>query len=162
VQVKKSEEVTVKKADIGVGIGLLLLSVWVFWKSLEYRERTIYIYGPNFFPQILSILICACAIGLIVRAIQGKVLSRTDHIDKHGFIRMMMAIGICIGYLFLMQLIGFMMATCVFLFTLMAFLRQIGLIKRIISSVAVALIVWVIFRYFLIIPIPTGMFSFTF
>ncbi len=151
-----------KKADIGVGIGLIILSVWVFWKSYEYRQTVIYIYGPNFFPQLLSVIMGICAIVLIILALRGKALSQTDHIDRHGFVRMIIAIGMSIGYLLLMQVIGFAMATCVFLFTLMAFLHQQGMIKRIFSSIVVALIVWAIFRYFLVIPIPTGMLSFTF
>jgi hypothetical protein len=103
-----------------------------------------------------------CAIVLIIRAFQGKALSQTEHIDRHGFMKMIVAIVMCIGYLFLMQVIGFAMATCVFLFALMAFLHQQGMVKRVFSSIVVALIVWAIFRYFLVIPIPTGMLSFTF
>jgi putative tricarboxylic transport membrane protein len=151
-----------KKADIGVGIGLLLLSVWVFWQSNAYRQTVIYIYGPNFFPQILAIFTAICALILIVKALQGKALSYKDLIDKQGFVRMLIAIAMCIGYLFLMQVIGFAMSTFVFLFALMAFLRQKGWVNRVISSVAVSLIVWAVFRYFLVIPIPEGMLGFTF
>lgn len=151
-----------KRADIGVGIGLIILSTWIFWYSSEYRKTVIYIYGPNFFPQILSILMGICGMILIVRAMKGKVLPKTDRIDIQGFFRMVIAIGICIGYLFLMQVIGFAMGTSVFLFVLMTFLGQQGLIKRVMSSTAASLIVWAIFRYFLVIPLPTGMFDFTF
>lgn len=151
-----------KRADIGVGIGLIVLSTWIFWYSSEYRKTVIYIYGPNFFPQILSILMGICGMILIVRAMKGKVLPKTDRIDIQGFFRMVIAIGICIGYLFLMQVIGFAMGTSVFLFVLMTFLGQQGLIKRVMSSIAASLIVWAIFRYFLVIPLPTGMFDFTF
>ena len=151
-----------KRADIGVGIGLIILSTWVFWYSSEYRKTVIYIYGPNFFPQILSILMGICGVILIVRAMKGKILPKTDRIDIQGFFRMVIAIGICIGYLYLMQVIGFAMGTSVFLFVLMTFLGQQGLIKRVMSSTAASLIVWAIFRYFLVIPLPTGMFDFTF
>ena len=151
-----------KRADIGVGIGLIILATWVFWYSSAYREKEIYIYGPNFFPQILSILMGICGIMLIVRAMKGKVLPKTDRIDIQGFFRMVIAIGICIGYLYLMQVIGFAMGTSVFLFVLMTFLGQQGLIKRVMSSIAASLIVWAIFRYFLVIPLPTGLFDFTF
>ena len=75
---------------------------------------------------------------------------------------MLVAIVICIGYLILMQVIGFAMGTTVFLYSLMMFIGQKGIVKRITSSIAVSLIVWAIFRYFLIIPLPTGMFAFTF
>lgn len=151
-----------KKADVGTGIGLLLLSAWIFWYASGYSKATIYYYGPNFFPQILAMAMCVCAIILIVKALRGKSLELSDSIHFRGFLRMLIAIGICIGYLFLMQLIGFAMGTIVFLFVLMMYIGQQGLVKRIFSSVVVAFIVWAIFRYFLIIPLPTGIFSFTF
>jgi len=114
----------VKRADIGVGIGLIIFGTWVFWYSSAYGKTVIYIYG--------------------------------------GFFRMVIAIGMCIGYLFLMQVIGFAMGTSVFLFVLMTFLGQQGLMKRIMSSIATSLVVWAIFRYFLVIPLPMGLFDFTF
>jgi hypothetical protein len=157
-----SKDVLMKKADIGAGVGLLLFSIAVFLKAFEYRQAVIYVYGPNFFPQLLALLLGICAIALIVKALQGKALQQNDRIDAQGFLRMVLSIGICIGYLLLMQVIGFALATMVFLFVLMTFLEQQGMIKRIGSSVVVALIVWAIFRYFLVIPIPTGMLSFTF
>ena len=92
----------------------------------------------------------------------GKSLALTDRIDGRGFVRALIAIAVSIAYLLLMQVIGFAMATCVFLFVLMAFLGQKGMARRILSSISVALMVWIIFRYFLVIPIPTGMFAFTF
>jgi putative tricarboxylic transport membrane protein len=152
----------VKKADIGVGIGLIILSAWIFWYASSYSRATIYYYGPNLFPQILAVGMCICAIILIVKATQGKSLAKVDSIHLRGFVRMIIAIVMCVGYLFLMQLIGFAIGTTVFLYVLMMFIGQEGLIKRITSSVAVSLIVWAIFRYFLIIPLPTGIFEFTF
>ena len=151
-----------KKADIGAGIGLIIFSAWIFWYASEYSKKTIYYYGPNFFPQVLSIAMCICAIFLILRALQGKTLERLDRINFKGFMRMVVAIAICIGYLFLMHVIGFAIGTCVFLFVLMLFIGQKGLVKRSASSIVVSLIVWAIFRYFLVIPLPTGIFAFTF
>jgi putative tricarboxylic transport membrane protein len=154
--------VNVKNADIGVGAGLIIFSTWVFWYASEYRKASIYYYGPNFFPQLLAIAMSICAIFLILNAIKGKSLERSDRIQAKGFMRMVTAIVICIGYLYLMQVIGFAMGTIVFLYVLMMFIGQKGHLKRISSAIAVSLIVWAIFRYFLIIPLPIGMFAFTF
>ena len=151
-----------KKADISVGIGLIIASAWIFWYANGYRKATIYYYGPNFFPQLLAITMSLCAIILILNAIRGKSLERSDQIQLKGFFRLVIAIAICISYLFLMQVIGFAMSTVIFLYVLMVFIGHQGQVKRIFSSIAVALIVWAIFRYFLIIPLPTGMFAFTF
>ena len=151
-----------KKADISTGIGLIIFSAWIFWYAGAYSKATIYYYGPNFFPQALAIAMIICAIILILNAIKGKSMERSDRIELKGFVRMVIAIAICIGYLFLMHVIGFTMGTCVFLYVLMVFIGQQGLKKRIFSSIAVSLIVWAIFRYFLVIPLPTGMFAYTF
>jgi len=152
----------VKKIDIGVGIGLIIFSAAVFFKADTYRQNAISVYGPNFFPQVLSALTCLCAIILLINAIRGNTIEAEDHIDKTGFLRMICAIGICIGYLLLMQVIGFAIATSIFIFSLMALLHQVGMVKRVLNSVVVSLIVWAIFRFFLLIPIPSGIFSFTF
>ena len=151
-----------KKADIAVGSGLIIISVWIIWYASQYSKATIYYYGPNFFPQILAVAMIICAIVLILNALRGKSQEKSDRIQLKGFVRMVIAIAICIGYLFLMQFVGFAMGTCVFLYVLMMFIGQKGLVKRISSSIAVALIVWAIFRYFLVIPLPTGIFAFTF
>ena len=151
-----------KKADIGTGIGLIVFSAWIFWYASDYSKATIYYYGPNFFPQVLAVAMGICAVVLIINALKGKALEASSRIDLKGFVRMLVAICICIGYLILMQLIGFAMGTVVFLFVLMMYIGQKGMLKRVCSSVIVALIVWAIFRYFLIIPLPTGVFSFTF
>jgi len=151
-----------KKVDIGTGIGLIIFSTWIFWYASAYSKATIYYYGPNFFPQAIAIAMCICAITLILNAIRGKSMERSDRIELKGFIRMVIAIVICIGYLFLMQVIGFTIGTCVFLYVLMMFIGQQGLKKRILSSITVSLIVWAIFRYFLVIPLPTGMLAYTF
>ena len=151
-----------KKADIGVGIGLIIASCWIYWYAGSYHEATIYYYGPNFFPQILALVMGLCAVLLIVNALRGKSLSRADTIDLKGFGRMLIAIGICIGYIIWMQVIGFAMGSFVFLWTLMTFLKQKGVLKRTASSAVASLIVWAIFRYFLVIPLPTGLWEFTF
>jgi len=151
-----------KTTDIGAGIGLIVLSMLVFMQAGAYRNATIYGYGPDFYPRVLSVSMIACGLILILQAIRGRALAQTERIDPKGFVKMLISIGLCIGYLLLMQVIGFALATMIFLFVLMLFLRQRGGIKRLICSVTVALAVWGIFRYVLITPLPKGMFAFTF
>lgn len=146
-----------KKEDIGVGIGLILLSLWLFWYVGRYRPIEVYFYGPDFFPRILSLIMVILGSGLIINAWAGHSLKKTDHIDPRGFLRMLISIGICIGYLFLMKILGFVFASFVFLFILMSFLKQKGIVLRILSSFITSIVVWSIFRYFLIIPLPEGL-----
>lgn len=145
-----------KKEDIGIGVGLIILSIWLFWYVGRYGAFEIYIYGPDFFPKILAVMMAILGLSLIINAVLGNSLKMGDRIDPKGFIRMLISIAICIGYLFLTTILGFATATFVFLFVLMTFLKQKGIFIRLFSSVATAILVWAIFRYFLIIPLPEG------
>jgi hypothetical protein len=145
-----------KREDIGIGMGLLILSTWLFWYVGRYRIKEIYGYGPDFFPRVLAVMMAIFGLSLIVNALLGNSLRMGDRIDPKGFVRMLISIAICIGYLFLTNILGFATATFVFLFALMTFLRQKGIFVRLFSSLATAILVWSIFRYFLIIPMPEG------
>ncbi len=147
-----------KREDIGVGIGLLGLSIWLFWYVGRYRPVEVYFYGPEFFPRILSVIMVILGLSLILNACSGHSLKKTDHIDPKGFTRMLISIGICVSYLFIMKLLGFTVATFGFLFILMTFLKQKGILVRILSSLITSIAVWSIFKYFLIIPLPEGLF----
>jgi putative tricarboxylic transport membrane protein len=147
----------VKRVDIGIGVALILLSTWMFWYVERYRQLTVHVYGPELFPRILASAMFALAVGLIVNASRGKSLKQEGTIDGRGLIRVAAAIAICIGYLFLIHVLGFASATFVFLFALMTLLRQRGIWFRVFASLATALIVWAIFRYLLVIPLPEGL-----
>lgn len=146
-----------KRVDVGVGIGLMALSVWIFWYAGRYKQLAVHVYGPDLFPRVLASLMFALAIGLIVSAHRGKSLSQTDRIDARGFLRVMVAISICIGYLVLVHVLGFASSTFIFLFALMTLVRQRGIWLRVIASLTTALVVWTIFRYLLVIPLPEGL-----
>ncbi|MGQ9508794.1 MAG: tripartite tricarboxylate transporter TctB family protein [Thermodesulfobacteriota bacterium] len=147
-----------RKEDIGIGIGLIFLSLWLYWYVGRYSSIEVYYYGPDFFPRILSIIMVILGISLILNAWVGNVLKKIDRIDTKGFVRMLISIGICIGYLFLMKILGFTLATFIFLFILMTFLKQKGIIVRILSCLITSIAIWMIFRYFLIIPLSEGLF----
>lgn len=146
-----------KKVDIGTGLGLIALSTWLFWYVGQYKPKEIYIYGPDFFPRVLAVVMIFLSICMIINALRGKSLPMGERIDPRGFGRLLVAIGFCLGYLYLIKTLGFASATFLFLFFLMALLRQRGLPKRIFSAFLTSLLAWTIMRYFLIIPLPEGL-----
>ena len=113
-----------KKADIGVGLGLIVLSVWMFLFSLKYSEAAIYYYGPNFLPQFLALVMAGCAPALVINGLRDRVLAAADSIDLRVFFRMLIAVAMCLGCLLLTRVIGFAFGTAVSLFALMVFLKQ--------------------------------------
>ncbi len=123
----------------------------------QYKPKEIYIYGPDFFPRILAIVMIFLSICMIINAHRGKSLPMGERIDPRGFGRLLIAIGICLGYLYLIKTLGFASATFIFLFVLMGLLKQRGLPKRIFSAFLTSVLAWAIMRYFLIIPLPEGL-----
>lgn len=146
-----------KRVDIGVGSALSLFSIIVFLYAEQYKGAGVSQYGPNFFPQALAIFMLTASVLLVVQAFRGKSRKDMESIDKVGFIRAGVTLGICIVYLFIMQIIGFFMATLLFLFALMTYIGHKGIVIRIISTLSVSLAVYGIFYFFLKIPLPEGL-----
>lgn len=151
-------EAPVKKADIGVGIFLILFAGLVFVATEPYRAETIYIYGPHLFPRLCAAGLAILGSVLIINAFWGRVLSMTDRIDRQGFFRLLIALAMFAAYIKAMQVLGFVTTTFLFLFVLMTFLKQQGVLLRIASSLLATLIVYGLFRWFLVLPLPEGIF----
>jgi len=146
-----------RSVDIGVGIFLCLFSVWVFLYSNQYTGRGVNSYGPDFFPKALSVMMFISALILIIRAIAGISLTKLESTDRQGFMRATGTLVLGVIYIGLMKLIGFYIATALFLYAVMAFLGQKGQMTRILVSVIVASLIFGIFHLFLKIPLPEGL-----
>jgi len=146
-----------KSVDIGVGIFLCLFSLAVFFYADQYAGRGVNSYGPDFFPKALSIMMFISALILIIRAIAGISLTTLEDTDRQGFLRASGTLALGVIYIGLMKLIGFYIATALFLYAVMAFLGQKGQITRILVSVIVASLIFGIFHLFLKIPLPEGL-----
>ena len=148
-----------KRIDIGVGSTLSFFSVVIFLYSNQYKVGNVTQYGPNFFPQILSVIMLFLSLMLIVNAVKGKSEKDLESIDKTGFIRSSITLGIAITYLIIMQFLGFFIATVLFLYVLMTFIGHKGKLVRIISCLGVTIVVYGIFYLFLKVPLPGGIFD---
>ena len=145
-----------KSVDIGVGVFLCIFSVAVYLYAGQYSGRGVNSYGPDFFPKALSVMMFISATILIIRGVAGISLTTLESTDRQGFIRAGGTLALGVIYIGLMKLIGFYIATALFLYTLMAFLGQKGQITRILVSVIVASLIFGIFHSFLKIPLPEG------
>ena len=151
-----------KSVDIGVGATLCVFSSVVYIYAERYKGAGLSNYGPNFFPQILAVLMFISSIVMIVQAVRGKSITVTDRIDRTGFIRAALALGISILYLLLMQVLGFFLSTLIFLYVLMSFIGHRGRLVRALSCLAVTAIIYSIFFFFLKIPLPQGLLALIF
>jgi len=148
-----------KRIDIGVGIVLCIFSVVIYlYAEQQYAGKGVNRYGPKFFPQVLSVSMFLASVALIVQAFRGKALKSLEKINKQGFVRAAVTLVIAIGYVFLMNFLGFYLSTAIFLFVVMTYLGQKKLWIRILVTILVATAVYSLFHYFLKIPLPEGIF----
>ena len=147
-----------KRIDIGVGVVLCILSVAIYLYAEQYAGRGVNTYGPNFFPQVLSLMLFLSSVALIIQALRGKALKTLEEVNKSGLIRAAVTLMIAIGYVLLMKVLGFYLSTVLFLFVVMTYLGQKRLWIRILVTILVASAVYGLFHYFLKIPLPEGIF----
>lgn len=147
-----------KNIDIGVGIGLCILSVVIFLYAKQYTGSGVNRYGPDFFPQALSVILFLTSGALIVQALRGHALKGLETTNKQGLVRAGATLGIAILYLLIMQVLGFYISTGLFLYVVMLYLGQKNQRISVFTSIFVASSVYSIFRFFLKIPLPEGVF----
>lgn len=148
-----------KRIDVGVGIVLCIFSVIIYWYAeQQYAGRGVNTYGPEFFPQVLALMLFLASASLIIQAFRGNALKTLEKIDKQGFVRATITLIIAIAYVFLMNVLGFYLSTIIFLFVVMTFLGQKKLWIRVLVTLAVATAVYSLFHYLLKIPLPEGIF----
>lgn len=148
-----------KYIDIIVGTCLCLFSVAIYIYAEQYVGRGVNSYGPNFFPQALSGLLFVASIALVFQAVLARTSRSFETFHKAGLINVAAILAIAVSYLYLMKILGFYLSTALFLYASMTFLKQKGQRVRILSSVIVATMVFSIFKFFLKIPLPQGIFE---
>ena len=122
--------------------------------------------GPGHYPIAVAGLMAILAVLLLWQTFRSKkhVDSAQDveaqSGDSRGFRHLFMGFGFFLAYVILVPLIGFVMASFVFVF---CFIRLIGQFNYLLSG-ALALVIpallWTVFAYLLTVPLPKGPFGF--
>lgn len=147
-----------KRIDLVVGIVLCILSLAIYLYAEQYSGRGVNRYGPNYFPQALSLMLFLTSVALIVQALRGKALKGLEKINKQGFVRAAVTLVMAVAYLLMMKVVGFYISTIIFLYVVMMYLGQKNQWVRVLVSISVASAVYGLFYYFLKIPLPEGIF----
>jgi putative tricarboxylic transport membrane protein len=148
----------VKRSDIVVGIFLIFACVLVYLEAGTYEDQGVQqtFFGPQFFPQILTVLLIGCCGLLIFHAYRGKALRKAESINPQGFVRLIVSIVIAIVYWVSVDFFGFALATPFFLFVLMTQLGARGWKARLGVSVITPIFIWWIFNEILVVSLPEG------
>ena len=133
-----------------LGIAMLLLSMQIPVKNSSTDP------GSRLFPVMASILQIVCGAGILISA--GKSTDK-QFLSAQGWKKLGMAFGVMIAYTLALKYIGFVVSTLVFLYvvvTMLAGEEKVAVWKKILYSVVVTGLAWLVFQRVLSMNLPTG------
>ena len=121
-------------------------------------ERTMQMgVGIAFFPLSMSIVIGALAVLLLVGILKGRIQVKNKPIfEEGGFPRVLTVVGLLLGYLVLIEGIGYVPSTFLFFAAMVFFLQRGRALHTLLTSAVCTFFLYAIFRLWLKSPLPTG------
>lgn len=154
-----------KNMDLITGALLFLIAILLFVGSFFIQERVnTSAIGPRTMPQIVGILLSMTAIIIVVDAIRKLQMTsqevHTTQTDWRTFATVAETIVLLIAYVLSLNLLGFPTSSSLYLFIQFVILdpewkKKIPL--YILIAIGVAIIIFVIFRQFFSLSLPTGL-----
>lgn len=146
-----------KKGLIVSCVILIVLSVYGLIESSRL-ERTMKMgIGIGFLPFAMSLAIGGLSIGLLVNILRGRAeIKEKPVFQPDGRSRVFVVVAFLMGYLFLIEWLGYVAYTFVYLAGTILFLRRERVFSAVLTSVGLTVFLYAIFRLWLKSPLPTG------
>lgn len=147
-----------KKANIIFGILGLLLCAYVWISSASFPRDAIMIIGPEFFPRVMATGMGIASAVLLAHTLFIGHAGEAKPIDfKDPGIRRAVVVFIsAVIYAFLLETLGFIIATILFMMFIMYMLQFRSYGKMLLASVATVAIIIFAFQIMLQIQLPPG------
>jgi hypothetical protein len=157
------KEGTVLKAEWMFGVVIFMASAFLFWVAGSFGGRATQM-GPVFWPRLilgaLMLLSLIVSVGTVKKVIQAKAWDETLMTMDRGTVRLFSALGIIVGYLFLLPAFGFMVTTPFFLIAFMLLLGEKSRGWIIGLSLGVTAVIVLLFTKAMYVPLPRGVWLF--
>jgi len=157
----------VLKGELIFSLLIFVVSLFLYWVTGSFQERTTLQdaqMGPAFWPRFLLgcliLLSGIVSVGMIRRIAKEKAWGESLMTMDRGKVRFFAAIGLCVAYLILLPVLGFIAITPVFMIAFMVLLGEKS--KGWILGVSIAMtgIIVVMFTKAMYVPLPRGVWLF--
>jgi putative tricarboxylic transport membrane protein len=150
-----------KKINYLCGVLGLLFTVYIFVSSAAFPTDKVMKIGPDFFPRLMATGMGIASIALIISTyINGTTMVAEAISFKDPGIRRAIIVFIsAIIYVLLMQVLGFILSTIIFMMFMMYKLQLTSYGKMLLTSVLTAALVQLAFQGLLDIQLPMGIFE---
>ncbi len=159
-----------KYGDVIVSVFYLLLATAVIVMARALPKSAIISIGPEFMPTVIGVFTLILALILLVTSLKdfksnAAKLAAGEAIEAVDYKRVISSFIVIIAYVMILQPIGFIVSTIVYLPLQMFILAPADkrsvkdIIQLIILAVIFTLVVFFLFRYGFKIILPTGIFT---
>jgi putative tricarboxylic transport membrane protein len=144
-----------KKGNIITGILFSAFSIFVIMMSMQLPASKNGVPGPGTWPIAIAVIMLLAAVTVLINAIRGNdeeslVLNTIDHF------RVYISMGILVLYLIAMYYLGFCVGSFLMLYAFITWFADYKLIKRLLISVIIVAVVYLVFTRILHVPFRFG------
>jgi hypothetical protein len=145
----------IEKWDRVTGYILLAIGVITAWSSTYLAMGKLRHPGPGFLPFGLALVLILLSLALIATR-RKKEASPIPFWPGRTWLRPLLGALIFLSYAFLLGRLGFFLTTFIFLLLWMGLIERMQWAKILLLAGGVTLTLYLIFGYFLEVPLPWG------
>ena len=139
------------------------ISLWLMLESLQYKYMVKYTPGPGFMPFWIGVVLAIFSLALLLETVKKQGSQKRDLRclpARHSLYRLGWIMLITAGLTLVMSYLGFTLSVILFVPIILYFLEEVHLIRSVITGILFGAGVFLVFRYWLDLNLPTGLLGF--
>ncbi|MBP2666932.1 MAG: tripartite tricarboxylate transporter family receptor [Firmicutes bacterium] len=145
-----------QNAGVWAGVMFLIYASGMFWQALSLKYYTPFGPGPGLFPRWLSGMLIVVSLLFIWQSIKEDVITFRDIFPTNkAFVNVASVWGAAIGFMLILNFVGFITASSLLLFTL--FIRGYCWKTSLALAVGTSVFMFLIFNNAFGLPLPVNM-----
>jgi len=147
--------VSMKKVDILAAILLFPVCAYVFYEAGSW-PRLPDLGNPGWIPSGVAVCLLIATLIMLARALRGRSLTLPGRLEGVDRARVLWVAGITVGYVAVMNYLGFIASTIPYLAGFGIALGERRWARLVFFSVAVPMAIYLVFDATLNVPLPRG------
>jgi len=155
--------VTSIKKDAGFALAFILLSIWITWESFSYSyQSSVLLRGLAMILVVMSVAFFIIRIYQYLRMAKarGHAAPFLEGNDVRHLLKSLLVFGLVGGYILAITLVGFLLATFLFVFISMCCFSGKPRVFYLVYSAALALTIFMLFFNALGVTLPDSLLPF--
>jgi len=150
-----------RQGELGFSLLLVVFSVSAFWQSYAISGFT-GLSTAGVFPMLASATMVVAAVCILLQSLSQSPVANPESANNQGFfqtilpLRLVIVVVLIAAYVIAMPLLGFLLASAVFLFLSFSYLWRQSLVSSVLITLVSVASVYLIFRKLFQVVLPEG------